>query len=113
MEEYKIQLSSNSYNVKLMGNPIYKATVVYSGVGAVAQNLDDLTDVEQQTAQDKYVFVWDSTTGTAKWVNPDVVLNNAAIGETSQPGLGTYTEPFLDALDVDLDNRIDVDAGEY
>lgn len=112
-EEYKVQLDSNEYNVKLESTTAYKLQSVYTGIGLVAEELGDLGDVEQNTASDKYVFVWDANTQTAKWVNPDIVLNNAASGETTQPGLGTYTGPFIDALDVDLDDRIDLDAGTF
>jgi hypothetical protein len=113
MDNYKVQLSVNSYNIKLSPEPKYKVTTVYSGSGSVAESLGDLTDVEQTTATDKYVLVWDSNTQKATWVNPDVVLNNAAQYETTQPGFGTYTEPFINALDVALDNKISFDEGEY
>jgi hypothetical protein len=114
MDNYKVQLSSNSYNIKIKPTePKYKVQTIYTGVSLVAQKLEDLGDVEQNTATDKYVFVWDTNTQTAKWVNPDEVLNNAAMNEITQPGLGTYTEPFIDALDVELDDRIDIDAGSF
>lgn len=113
MENYKVQLSNNSYNIKMVQDTKYKISTVYTGIGLVAESLGDLGDVEQNTATDKYVLVWDSNSQTAKWVNPDVVLNNAASGELTQPGLGTYTAPFLDALDIDLDDRIDIDGGSF
>jgi hypothetical protein len=50
-----------------------------------------------------------------KWrnVNPDEVLNAAASTETSQPGLVGYATAFLDRVDIDLDDRIDLDAGSF
>jgi hypothetical protein len=42
-------------------------------------------------------------------VNPDEVLT-AATTEPIQPGL---PNPFIDKLDVDLDNRIDLDGGVF
>jgi len=48
-----------------------------------------------------------------KLVNPDEVLNAAAGTETIQPGLVGYATTFLNRMDIDLDNKIDVDAGTF
>lgn len=82
---------------------------VTSGV-FVAKFLNELLDVEISGNNDKYVLMYD--TQKSKWVdkNPDDVLIAASTTETVQPGLpGT----FVDTLDVDLDNRIDLDAGTW
>ena len=52
---------------------------------------------------------------TGKWTarNPDEVLRSAAELETRQPGLVGYADEFLNRLDIDLDDRIDVDAGGF
>ena len=46
-------------------------------------------------------------------MNPDEVLNASAETETIQPGLVGYATTFLNRLDTDLDNRIDLDAGTF
>jgi hypothetical protein len=79
---------------------------------AVAR-LQDLADFESQTANDKYVLVYDSSSQKYKMVNPDEVLNYAAGTETTQPGLVGYASTFLDRMDIDLDDRINLDAGTF
>jgi hypothetical protein len=63
--------------------------------------------------KDKYVLMYDDTIKKIKFVNPDEVLNAAAETETTQPGLVGFATSFLNELDVDLDNRIDMDAGQF
>lgn len=78
----------------------------------VPQNLTELEDVDINALnkRDKYVLVYDVTTNKYTLVNPDEVLSAAATGETTQPGLPS---DFVDRLDIDLDNKIDVDAGQF
>ncbi len=45
-----------------------------------------------------------------KLVNPDDVLSASSNTEVSQPGL---PGDFVNTLDVDLDNKIDLDAGTF
>jgi hypothetical protein len=68
----------------------------------------DVTDMK-----DKYVLMYDDTIRKLKFVNPDEVLNAAAETETTQPGLVGFATSFLNELDVDLDNKIDMDAGQF
>lgn len=84
-----------------------KATVA-SGV-IMARNLNELLDVDVSGVADKYVIMYDATTQKYKAVNPDQVLSSA-VSEPIQPGLPT---DFKDQLDVDLDDKIDVDAGGF
>jgi hypothetical protein len=80
----------------------------------VADRLSDLSDVSATDLgnKDQYVLVYDASTQKYKLVNPDV-LNSAASTETNQPGLVGYATAFLDRVDIDLDNRIDLDAGTF
>lgn len=71
--------------------------------------LGDLANVNDLTVLDKYVLMYNSDTRTYETVNPDEVLR-ASVTEETEEGL---PDEFLDQLDTDLDNRIDVDAGEY
>lgn len=81
--------------------------------GVPVARLQDLADFESTSANDKYVLVYDATSQRYKMVNPDEILNYAAGTETIQPGLVGYASTFLDRMDVDLDDRIDLDAGTF
>lgn len=102
------------FNVKLQSQKTFK---VISTVGGflVPAKLEELVDVNIPTEnkKNKYVLMYDSVTNTYGLVNPDEVLNAAAETETTQPGLVGYATAFLDRVDVDLDDRIDLDAGEF
>jgi hypothetical protein len=96
-------------NVKVTSkNPKIKATVA-SGV-IMARTLDELLDVDLTGVQDNYVIMYNASTQKYTAVNPDDILSAAASTETTQPGLPT---DFVDTLDTDLDNRIDIDAGTF
>lgn len=76
----------------------------------MSQNLDELVDVEISGNNDKYVLMYDASSGKWKDVNPDVVLSAASNTETTQPGL---PNDFINTLDVDLDDKINLDAGTF
>lgn len=78
----------------------------------VPQNLSELEDVDINALnkKDKYVFVYNASTNKYTLVNPDDILSAAASEETTQPGL---PEDFINKLDMELDNLIDVDAGQF
>lgn len=71
--------------------------------------LGDLANVDDIDKKDKYILMFNEILETYKAVNPDELLK-ASVEETTEPGL---PEEFIDQLDVDLDNRIDYDGGEY
>jgi len=73
----------------------------------------DLIDFDDSNTNDKYVLVYDASIQKYKMVNPDEVLNYAAGTETIQPGLVGYASTFIDRLDTDLDDKIDLDAGSF
>ena len=98
-----------SYQVIASTNkPKIKATVA-SGV-IMARTLNELLDVDVTGVGDKFVIMYNATTGKYTAVNPDVVLSAASNTETTQPGL---PQNFIDTLDVDLDDKIDLDAGGF
>jgi hypothetical protein len=57
--------------------------------------------------------MYDAASGKWRDRNPDEVLNAAASTETTQPGFVGYATAFLDRVDIDLDDRIDLDAGTF
>lgn len=100
---YKVTVSSNSFSVKQKSPEDYKVTVT-AGAPDVA-NLADLNDVDVSDLQDNYVLIYNSSTGKFKAEDPDNVLSNAVTG-----GL---PNDFVNKLDVDLDDKIDLDAGTF
>lgn len=107
---YKVTFSSgNNYSVKISQSYNYKASFGYN-LEIMPRYLNELVDVEITGSNDKYVLMYDSSTSKWKNVNPDAVLNASASTETTQPGL---PGDFVNVLDVDLDNKIDLDAGTF
>lgn len=101
----------SEYNIKLGKQSSYKVQIL-TGAQLVAQNLADLNDVNinNLNKKDKYVLMYNASTQKYTLENPDVVLSASSTTETTQPGLPA---DFLDRLDIDLDDRIDMDAGSF
>ena len=98
----------NSFNVRLKSSQKYKVNVTSGGVQVPAR-VEDLINFDPSNKQDKYLMMYDASTQTYKMVNPDEILINA-VTEPEQPGL---PQEFIDQLDIDLDNKIDLDAGTF
>jgi hypothetical protein len=106
---YKVTVSSgNNYSVRVSPKSNVKANLSYN-IEILPVNLDELNDVTITGNPDKYVLMYDSSLG--KWVNknPDEVLS-AATTDPISPGL---PQDFENQLDIDLDNKIDLDAGSF
>ena len=114
---YKVSLaSSSSLNVKLGTASSLKVQQGGGGTGAVAKNLSELNDVDQQGIGNRFVLVYDADTSAFKFVNPDEVVNAAAGGASIQggaPGPSGFSAETIDELDTALDNKIDLDAGDF
>ena len=107
---YKVSISSGyNYSAKLSQPLNYKTSLSYD-IEIMPQTLDELTDVEISGTNDKYVLMYDATSGKWRDVNPDQVLSASSNTETTQPVL---PGDFVNTLDVDLDNKIDLDAGTF
>jgi hypothetical protein len=106
--DIEVNFTSPSYTVEL---DTKSSIEVVANVPSV--RIQDLIDFDPSSTNDKYVMVYDATSQKYKMVNPDEVLNYAAGTETIQPGLVGYANTFLNRLDVDLDDRIDLDAGTF
>jgi hypothetical protein len=105
---YQVTQSSQSYSVKIKSSPKFKISVS-AEASSVAGSLTDLDDFNPSGVQDKYLIMYDATTQKYVTVNPDVILSSAVTDPIS-PGL---PQEFIDTLDVDLDNKIDLDAGGF
>lgn len=98
------------FNVRLQQRQPYKIVNLQGGLQVPAR-LEDLIDVsvDSNNKKDKYVLMYDVNLNKYKLVNPDDVLS-AATNEPIQPGLPA---DFQNQLDIDLDDRIDLDAGSF
>ena len=106
---YKVTFSQGvSANVRLHSAPKIKIQTNIGGV-LVPAKFSDLTDYNASGLHDKYIIMYDAATNTYIPVNPDAVLSAAAT-EPISPGLPA---DFENVLDVDLDNRINLDAGGF
>ena len=94
--------------VKINAVPQLKVQTNIGGIQVPAK-FGDLSDYNASGLQDKYLIMYDAATQTYIPVNPDVVLSAAAT-EPISPGLPADFEAILD---VDLDNKIDLDAGGF
>lgn len=86
-----------------------------TGGGSVA-NLADILDVDTSNlnaSTNKFVMVYDASSQKYKFVNPDAILDASVGITTADPtpvGMSTATINYLDDV---LDNKIDLDAGEW
>lgn len=74
----------------------------------VAEFLSDLADVfvPNLSTKDQYVLTYDVNLQKYVLVSADQVLQAAVDDESLPP-------EFVDKLDIELDNKIDVDGGEF
>ena len=85
-------------------------------VGGSVANLSDISDVDTSNldgSTNKFVMIYDAITQKYKFVNPDEVLDASVGISTNDPtpiGMSTTTLNYLDQV---LDDRIDLDAGEW
>jgi hypothetical protein len=103
---HKVSLSNSSnYSVKLGPAANFKVSAILGSGATEVANLSDLSDVDVSGIQDNYVLIYNSSTGKFVAENPDNVLSNAVTG-----GL---PNDFVNKLDVDLDDKIDLDGGGF
>lgn len=65
--------------------------------------------IDTTQLNDGYVLIFDYDNKKLKFVNPDEVLSLAAT-DPQQPGLPL---DFLSLLEVDLDNKVNLDGGVW
>ena len=103
-----VSVASSSYNVRQSLPNKFRVSAIL-GVSEVA-NLSDLSDVDVSGVGDKFVIMYNSTTQKYTAVNPDTVLSASSNTETTQPGL---PNDFINTLDTNLDDKIDLDGGGF
>lgn len=93
------------FQIKLDGSKNYTVTQEKT---VVAEFLSDLADVSvpNLNQKDKFVLTYNATTKKYELVSADQVLANSAEDSSLPPN-------FVQQLDIELDNKIDVDAGSF
>lgn len=104
-DNIKVKVNQNNIKVRVGQQNSIKVISTTLGGGSLAA----LSDVDSTNAQNNYLLSYNSSTNTYEFVNPDDILI-AAVNEPNSVGLPTA---FIDALDSDLDNKIDLDAGNF
>jgi hypothetical protein len=100
--------NTNISGITSIGGDLYVKGVV---IAVVPQRLSDLLDVEITGSPDKYVLMYDSTSQKWKNLNPDEVLYNATVDQSL--GYDGLPAEFEEKLNIDLNNKIDLDAGTF
>jgi len=86
----------------------FKVATISGGV-QVPASFGDLDDFDERNVTDKSVIMYDASTQKYVAVNVDELLS-AAVTDTGSSGLPS---DFIDQLDTDLDDRVDLDAGSF
>lgn len=73
---------------------------------AVPESLSGVDNVDIDNIQDGYILMYNDELQRYAFVDPDVLLSKS-VQDDSLPS------NFLNKLDTDLDDRIDLDAGEF
>ena len=102
----KVTQSTSSYSVKIQ-TPIKFKVQVTGDASSVAGSLTDLNDFDPTGVENNYVIMYNAATQKYVTVDPDVVLSSAATTNNGLP------QDFINKLDVDLDDKIDLDAGTF
>lgn len=102
---YQVSVGSSSYNVKQSLPNKFKVSAILGSGASDVGNLSDLDDVNVSGVQNGYVLTYNSSTGQFVAVDPDEVLSNVVEG-----GL---PNDFINELDTDLDDKIDLDGGGF
>jgi hypothetical protein len=104
----KVTKTNNTFSVKLNNNNQFKITAQSGGVQVPAK-FEDLEDFDTTNLSDNYIIMYDASTQKYTPVNPDDILLKA-VTEASSPGIPTA---FVGQLEVDLENKINLDAGTF
>jgi hypothetical protein len=102
----KVTQSTSSYSVKIQA-PIKFNVQVAGEAGSVAGSLTDLDDFDPTGVQNNYIVMYNASLQKYVTVDPDTVLSSAVTTNNGLP------QDFIDKLDVDLDDKIDLDAGGF
>ena len=97
--------SSQSFSVKLKQAEKTKVTSISGGIQVPAE-FGDLSDFDVTNLVDNGIIMYNASTQKYEIVTADDLLS-AAVSDSNLP------LNFVNQLDVDLDNKIDLDAGTF
>ena len=112
-EEFNIVRDDEFFVVKL-GE---QRTVFSAGDEEVA-NLRDISDINSTAISagvgTSFILTYDAVEDNFKFVSPDAVVDSAAGNVSGAAGFSdTVINNLVDTLDVELDDKIDLDAGTW
>ena len=91
---------------------------LFSAEGEEVANLRDISDVNSTAISlgigTNFILTYDATEDNFKFISPDALVDSA-VGPISGPiGFSTTViNNLVDTLDVELDDKIDLDAGTW
>lgn len=71
-----------------------------------SNNLDGLGNIDITNVQDGSILMYDAGTQTYVFTDPDMILAKAVVDDA-------VPEEFMNLMDEQLDNKIDLDSGEF
>ena len=112
-EEFDIQQDTEFFVVKQV-----ESRTVFSAEGEEVANLRDINDINSTAISagigTNFILTYDATEDNFKFISPDAIVDSA-VGSVSGPvGFSTTViDNLVDELDVQLDDKIDLDAGTW
>ena len=112
-EEFDIQQDTEFFVVKQV-----ESRTVFSAEGEEVANLRDINDINSTAISagigTNFILTYDATEDNFKFISPDALVDSA-VGPISGPiGFSsTVINNLVDTLDVQLDDKIDLDAGTW
>ena len=112
-EEFDIQQDTEFFIVKQV-----ESRNVFSAEGEEVANLRDINDINSTAISagigTNFILTYDATEDNFKFISPDALVDSA-VGPISGPiGFSsTVINNLVDTLDVQLDDKIDLDAGTW
>ena len=112
-EEFDIQQDTEFFVVKQV-----ESRNVFSAEGEEVANLRDINDINSTAISagigTNFILTYDATEDNFKFISPDALVDSA-VGPVSGPiGFSsTVINNLVDTLDVQLDDKIDLDAGTW
>ena len=112
-EEFDIQQDTEFFVVKQV-----ESRNVFSAEGEEVANLRDISDINSTAISagigTNFILTYDATEDNFKFISPDALVDSA-VGPISGPiGFSTTViNNLVDTLDVQLDDKIDLDAGTW
>ena len=112
-EQFDIQQDTEFFVVKQV-----ESRNVFSAEGEEVANLRDISDINSTAISagigTNFILTYDATEDNFKFISPDALVDSA-VGSVSGPvGFSsTVINNLVDTLDVQLDDKIDLDAGTW